>query len=439
MKPSKSLSIRLLAIPIFIEMFLRYLSLMINTYMVSIHNNDLVGAMGSGNLIDDLFITIFSFLSVGCSIVIAQAIGAKNYDLASDALHHSLFLNMILGLFCSIFIVFFADFLLSMMNVPSTQFIESSHYLKMLGISLLFDSIGIILSVVARIYNMAYFVSFSTLVMNVIIICINYYVLNYTNLELLGVGISTIIGRVFVVILLLYAVLYKINIKIYITKLFVIKKNVIKNILNIGAFSAGENLIWIVQYGIAFSFVNLLGKDNANVQTIYFQITLFMMLIGHAISLANEIIIGKLVGAKYLNIAYKHTWSILRVSLLASFIVSICIFFSKNLIMDTLELNTILKDIMLPLFTLSILLETGRTFNIVMVNSLRAAGDAKFPFIAALIFMLGLSLPLGYILCFKFNLGILGIWLGFCADEWVRGLVNAYRWKSCKWKNKAIV
>ena len=73
---NKQLSLKQLSVPIFCEMFLRYLSLIINTVMVSQYSNSLVGAMGAGNQILDLFITIFSFLSVGCSVVIAQALGA---------------------------------------------------------------------------------------------------------------------------------------------------------------------------------------------------------------------------------------------------------------------------------------------------------------------------------------------------------------------------
>ena len=107
--------------------------------------------------------------------------------------------------------------------------------------------------------------------------------------------------------------------------------------------------------------------------------------------------------------------------------------------MDRLALDSALRAIMLPLFTLSIVLEIGRTFNIVMVNSLRASGDAKFPFFAGAVFMLGVSLPVGYTLCFHFGLGIVGIWIGFCADEWLRGLCNAWRWKSRKWQGKAVV
>lgn len=65
---------------------------MINTSMVTHYNNDLVGAMGIGNLFMDLFMAIFSFLSVVCSIVVSQAIGVRNKIVALKAMHQSLFL-----------------------------------------------------------------------------------------------------------------------------------------------------------------------------------------------------------------------------------------------------------------------------------------------------------------------------------------------------------
>ena len=107
--------------------------------------------------------------------------------------------------------------------------------------------------------------------------------------------------------------------------------------------------------------------------------------------------------------------------------------------MNILNLGQEFKDIMKPLFLLSIFLEVSRTFNIVMVNSLRASGDARFPFLSACVFMLGVSLPVAYVLCFYFSLGILGVWIGFLCDEFFRGLTNAFRWKSRKWQGKSLV
>ncbi|MCV3337150.1 MATE family efflux transporter [Campylobacter sp. RKI_CA19_01121] len=436
---SKQLSLKHLSMPILLEMFLRYFSLIINTVMVSQYSNFLVGAMGAGNQVADLFIIIFSFLSVGCSVVIAQALGAKDYTLARKAIHQSLFLNALLGFVCGSLILWHGEFLLYLLQIPNELLKDSAIYLHMLGICLFFDAMGIVLAAIIRVYNMAYWVMFTTLLMNVVIFIGNFYVLHFTKLELFGVGLSNILGRLVAFSMLIAILSFKLKIHLKIKEMINLEKVVLKKIFNIGGFAAGEHLIWFIQYTIAFAFVASLGKENLSVQTIYFQISLLIMLVGQAISVANEIIIGKLVGAKYLNVAYKHTWIALYFSVIASAFVALLNYVLQDFTMGVVKLEESLKELMIPLFTLSIFLEISRTFNIVMVNSLRASGDARFPFLSGVVFMLGVSLPVGYVLCFYAGLGILGVWIGFCADEFLRGIVNSYRWKSKKWQGKSLV
>ncbi|EAK9857072.1 MATE family efflux transporter [Campylobacter lari] len=436
---SKQLSLKHLSMPILLEMFLRYFSLIINTVMVSQYSNFLVGAMGAGNQVADLFIIIFSFLSVGCSVVIAQALGAKDYTLARKAIHQSLFLNALLGFVCGSLILWHGEFLLYLLQIPNELLKDSAIYLHMLGICLFFDAMGIVLAAIIRVYNMAYWVMFTTLLMNIVIFIGNFYVLHFTKLELFGVGLSNILGRLVAFSMLVAILSFKLKIHLKIKEMISLEKVVLKKIFNIGGFAAGEHLIWFIQYTIAFAFVASLGKENLSVQTIYFQISLLIMLVGQAISVANEIIIGKLVGAKYLNVAYKHTWIALYFSVVASAFVALLNYVLQDFTMGVVKLEESLKELMIPLFTLSIFLEISRTFNIVMVNSLRASGDARFPFLSGVVFMLGVSLPVGYVLCFYAGLGILGVWIGFCADEFLRGIVNSYRWKSKKWQGKALV
>ncbi|MBQ7271743.1 MAG: MATE family efflux transporter, partial [Campylobacter sp.] len=89
----KEVSLFRLSGAIYIDMSLRLLTALINTYMISLVNVKLVGALGAGNQIFLLFITIFGFLAVGCSVVVAQAIGAKNKILALKAIHTSIVFN----------------------------------------------------------------------------------------------------------------------------------------------------------------------------------------------------------------------------------------------------------------------------------------------------------------------------------------------------------
>ncbi|WP_459899624.1 MATE family efflux transporter [Campylobacter concisus] len=438
-----NLSMRKLVVPIFLDMFLHFITLIINTYMVTKVSVHLVGAMGAGNQVMDLFMTIFNFLSIGCSIVVAQALGAKKNDLASNVIHASITSNTLFGIFSAIIIYVFGYNILNLLNVPKELINDSFSYLHILGFALLFDGIGMVLAAVLRVYNLATAVMLTSVLMNVITILGNAISLfgwfNLPNLGLQGVAISTLVGRLVGIFVLAYMLSQKAKIKIYFKKLLVVPFEILKKILSIGLPSAGENLLWMAQYMVAFGFVASMGEASLSVQTIYFQITLLILLCGASISVANEVIVGHLVGASEFNEAYTRTFRALRLGVFITLVVVLIAYALKYQIMDALNLNENLRAIMLPLFTLSIFLEAGRTFNIVIVNALRASGDAKFPLVTGLIFMWGLSLPLGYFLGIYLGWGIIGVWIGFCADEWLRGLANTWRWRSKKWQEKRLV
>jgi len=53
--------------------------------------------------------------------------------------------------------------------------------------------------------------------------------------------------------------------------------------------------------------------------------------------------------------------------------------------------------------------------------------------------MVGDSLPLGYYLTFEAGFGLVGVFLAIAADEWIRGIVMWFRWRSRAWEGKALV
>ncbi len=78
------------------------------------------------------------------------------------------------------------------------------------------------------------------------------------------------------------------------------------------------------------------------------------------------------------------------------------------------------------------------TAHMAHIYTLRAAGDAKFPVYMAMISMWGIGLPLAYLFGIHFGLGLMGIWISFIADEWVRGILMYRRWRSRIWIQKGI-
>ncbi len=74
------------------------------------------------------------------------------------------------------------------------------------------------------------------------------------------------------------------------------------------------------------------------------------------------------------------------------------------------------------LFLISLILEPGRTFNLVVINALRATWGRPFPALHGARLHVGIAVPLAYFLGIMQGYGLVGIWLALACDEWVRGL-----------------
>jgi Na+-driven multidrug efflux pump len=86
-----------------------------------------------------------------------------------------------------------------------------------------------------------------------------------------------------------------------------------------------------------------------------------------------------------------------------------------------------------------IFLEIGRSLNIVIIGSLRAVGDVKFPMIVGIFSMWGFGAFGGFALGVWFELGVVGTIIGVALDECIRGVIMFFRWRSRVWQKKGVV
>jgi Na+-driven multidrug efflux pump len=82
---------------------------------------------------------------------------------------------------------------------------------------------------------------------------------------------------------------------------------------------------------------------------------------------------------------------------------------------------------------LALLLEPGRFVSLVAVNSLRAAGDARYPLAVAAASMWSVWVGLAWLLGLHLGLGLAGVWLAMSADEWLRAALTVRRWRALQW------
>jgi Na+-driven multidrug efflux pump len=204
-------------------------------------------------------------------------------------------------------------------------------------------------------------------------------------------------------------------------------------VLAIGARGAAENILYRVSFIFSVAAVGRLGGEALSAHAYVSQINYCVLLAGLATGLAVEIVLGHHVGAGRLRAADRLVRRALAIGLPLSVGLALAAALAGPWWLRLFTANASILALSLALLWWSVLLETGRTFNLVLVNALRAAGDARWPAGVAMLSM-PLVLALGsWWLGVELGLGLVGVWIAYATDEWVRGLAMWWRWRQRGW------
>jgi Na+-driven multidrug efflux pump len=184
-------------------------------------------------------------------------------------------------------------------------------------------------------------------------------------------------------------------------------------------------------------FVSQMGETALAAFSYMRQIALFLMILPVSIGLGTEIMIGHLVGAGHDERAYGQLLASLKLSFLAALALGGAVALLAPRLLGAFTHTPAVLASGVLLVRLSVILEPGRTFNLVVINGLRATGDARFPVLMGIASMWGLSVPLAWFLGLHLGWGLPGVWIALIADEWLRGLAMLVRWKSRIWQRHA--
>ncbi|MGY3925866.1 MATE family efflux transporter [Aeromonas simiae] len=429
--------------PLFIDLALHFLTGALNTFMVGHVSYRAVAALAVGNQVFDLAITLFSFVSIGTSVVITQYLGSGDREKARVVIHTAIAFNLLVGLVAALGVMGGAAPILAMMNLPVELLSDGQLYLQIIGLCLLPEAAALCLAATLRAHGHTRQAMYVTLIVNAIT-CVGNMLLLYgwfglPELGVAGVAISTVAGRLIGVVLLVWLVGRKTGIRLIPRDILRPSREMLGKVLHIGLPAAGENLSWMLQFMVVTAFVGLLGDKALATQSYFFQICLFILLFGLSIGLGNEIIIGHLAGARQFDRAYRQLLKSLKLGLIVTCLIAVAAALNGRSIISLFTDDPDIINQVAQLFLVSLIMEPGRTFNLVVINALRATGDARFPLLMGLISMWGIAVPLSYFLGIMLGYGLVGIWLALACDEWVRGLAMYWRWRSRRWQNKILV
>lgn len=442
-KNVKNLSLFALTWPLFIEFFLHMLMGNADTLMLSLYSDNSVAAVGVSNQILSLVIVMFGFIAAGTAILVAQNLGAKNPIAAAEISVISLVANLVFGLVLSITVFLASGNLLQLMDLPDELMGEADSYLSIVGGFSFLQAIIMTAGAILRSYGFTRDAMYVTIGMNILSIIGNYlFIFGPFGIPVLGVegvAISTSFSRVIGFIVIIILLIKRAPHKLEFFKVFKMPFIHLKNLLEIGVPAAGEQLSYNGSQMVITFFITSLGTEALTTRVYTTNLMMFIYLFAIALSQGSQILIGHLIGAKKFDEAYSRCLKSLRIAIIISFLCALVFsIFSKPLLSIFTDNPSILA-IGSILMWMTIILEPGRAFNIIIINCLRATGDVRFPVIVGILSMWGVSVTLSYVLGIHLGWGLFGIWIAFIADEWLRGILMLKRWKSKKWMQKSFV
>lgn len=439
----KKMTLFNLSWPIFIETALFMFLGFIDVFVLSKYDDLAASAASAANQAVNLCTLVFTVISGASAVLISQALGANKREQASRIAALSIVFNLILGILISALLAIFSRPILLSMGAQEKILDYGTEYLLIVGVFLFTQALLGTISVIIRNHGFTRVTMYVTVVMNIINTFLDIVfvlgLLGFPKLGIRGVAIATSFSRIVGVVVLLI-ILFK---RIEKPKIFKLLRPFpgkdMLSLLKIGIPSAFESFNYnLSQLVVTAIVLNFLTQTELITKTYVSNIAMFFYIFTVSIGQGAQILVGHKVGARDFDGAYKQGLRAFSTAFIISMSLSLLGILLRYQLMALFTKDPTVISAGAILIILNIFVEAGRTSNIIIISSLRGAGDVIFPTGVAIFSMWILSTLCGYVLAVVLGMGLNGLWIAFAADECFRGVLMLWRWKTGKWRLKRL-
>ncbi len=434
-----------LTLPIAMEQFFRILVSSVDTMMLSSYSNDAVAAVGLVSQYAFFLNILFSVIGTGCSIVLAQYLGAEKSE---KELNHIAQAGAVMVFFMSILmtilVIFGTSWLLGRYELEETVRHYAWQYFVIYGgICCFFQAFSLLQGAILRSYGYtseAMIVSIVANLTNVIGNALSLY--GWFGLPVLGVpGVAGASGLSMVVSCIMFNmyIRHRKDVVFHIKGITKVPREAFRLVLKVGVPTAGESLSYNVSQITIMAMISTLGTYAMSAQVYTMTILRFVFVAAIALGQATQIKAGYFVGAKQNDIVYKKVFRYQIVATTCSMVMMMIVNLVKRPVIGIFTDIPEVVGFVSVLLIYSAYIEFGRSLNLIYVGALKGAGDVRFPVLYGIFSNWTLMVLGSYILGLKCGLGLIGFWLGIGTDETTRGLVMLWRWKSRRWQKHRLV
>lgn len=395
------------------------------------HESDVAaGAFGLVNQILETLSVAFRVLAIGLGVMVTQYLGAAQLAAARRAALLALGASTWVGASIMVLVVAGNDQALEWLNAPKEVAVLAAPYLQWFAPALLLDAYNLSMAAVLRAHLFAKDSLRIMVVMHASHLGLAFLIMRgwgeWDGMGLEGYAIAMLISRALGLVLHLWFWRVRMQLIPATRDWWAFSWKDLAPVLRVGVPGAGVEMTYRAAFMVSVAATARLGVTALATHSYTLQLLKYVLLTSMAIGWACEIMVGRLIGAGDLREANGLVRKAVRNGLLASGSLALLAALGAPWLMRAFTKDAAVIEAAQTLLWLSLFLETGRVFNLILNGALRATGDAIFPAassVASLVLVLGVgSFWLGRLF------GLPGIWLAYAIDEWIRGLLLLARW-----------
>lgn len=388
------------------------------------------GAFGLVNQILETLFVVFRVLAIGLGVVVTQYLGGQQHASARRAALLALGASTWAGVLVVCIVVAGNDLVLDWLNAPDQVVVLAAPYLQWFAPALMLEAYNLSMASVLRAHL------FSRDSLKVMIVMHSSHLLlaallmrgwgGWGGMGLEGYAIAMLISRALGLAMHLWFWHIRMQLVPQWRDWWAATWKDLWPVLRVGLPGAGVEVAYRGAFMVSIAATARLGVTALATHSYTLQLLKYVLLTSMAIGWACEIMVGRLVGAGDLRVANGLVRKAVRNGLLASGSLALLAALGAPWLMRMFTKDPAVIQAAQTLLWISLVLETGRVFNLILNGALRATGDALYPAassVASLVLVLGVgSFWLGRLF------GLPGIWMAYAIDEWIRGLLLLARW-----------
>ena len=432
-----------LIIPLVIEQLLAVSVGFVDTLMISTVGESAISGVALVDNINRLVIQILAAFATGGVVVVSQYLGSGDRKECKVCTGQLISLMEFSTIILAVLLIIYPRQLLGIIFGRVEQDVMDSAvtYLVVTGFSYPFLAIYNAGAAIFRSSGNSSVSMRISIVMNIANVILNALFVFGLKLEVLGVGLATLISRILAALIMI--VIFKSDsneLKPDSMLAFVPQKKYFIKILRIGIPSGIENGMFQIGKLMVVGMVATLGTSAIAANSVAYQVIDFPNLPATSIGIALITIVGQCMGAGNIPEAKKQVKRLMKYAFISDWISKGLLFIFAPQIVSLFSLSTETANsavLVLRAFFLAAILVWPLSFT--LPNALRAAGDVKFTMTVSILSMWLFRIVASYFFVFYLHLGLMGVWLGMFIDWYVRGISYLTRYLSNKWATFHII